>query len=51
MTEKSILELDHQLEKLEFALAFSQTIGDNIKSAKIRNQIEVIGYKYEEPGT
>ena len=51
MKKKSFLELDHQLEKLEFALAFSQTIGDKVKSAKIRNQIEVIGYKYEEPGT
>ena len=48
---KSLLDLDHQLEKLEFALALSQTVGDKIKSAKIRNQIEVIGYKYEEPGT
>ena len=51
MSKKSELEFDHQLEKLEFALAISQTIGDNIKSAKIRNEIEVIGYKYEEPGT
>ena len=51
MSKKSELELDHHLEKLEFALALSQTIGDKIKSAKIINQIEVIGYKYEEPGT
>ena len=51
MSKKSQLDLDHQLEKLEFALAFSQTIGDKIKSAKLKNQIEVIGYKYEEPGT
>ena len=51
MSKKSLLDLDHQLEKLEFALALSQTIGDKSKSAKIRNQIEVIGYKYEEPGT
>ena len=51
MSKKSLLELDHQLEKLEFALALSQTIGDKIKSAAIRNQIKAIGYKYEEPGT
>ena len=51
MTKKSLLELDHQLEKLEFALALSQTIGDKSKSATIRDQIEVIGYKFEEPGT
>ena len=48
---KNLLDLDYQLEKLEFALALSKTVGDNIKSAKIRNQIEVIGYSYEEPGT
>ena len=51
MSKESLIELDHQLEKLEFALALSQSVGDEIKSAKIRNQIEVIGYKYEEPGT
>ena len=51
MSKKSLLELDHQLEKLQFALALSQTIGDKIKSTEIRNQIEVIGYRYEEPGT
>ena len=51
MAKVSPLELDHQLEKLEFALALSLTIGDKSKSAKLRNQIEVIGYKYEEPGT
>tara|TARA_Y100001968_G_C19193594_1_gene636421 strand:- start:240 stop:395 length:156 start_codon:yes stop_codon:yes gene_type:complete len=45
------IELDHQLEKLEFALAVSQTFGDEKKSEKIKHQIEVIGYKYQEPGT
>ena len=49
--KKSLLDLDHQLEKLEFALALSQNFGDKIKSAKIRHQIDVIGYLYEEPGT
>ena len=51
MSKKYQFDLDHQLEKLEFALALSQTIGDKIKSAKIKNQMEVIGYKFEEPGT
>tara|TARA_B100000214_G_scaffold362164_1_gene326326 strand:- start:712 stop:867 length:156 start_codon:yes stop_codon:yes gene_type:complete len=51
MTKKVLLDIDHQLEKLEFALAFSQTVGDKIRSAEIMNQIKIIGYKYEEPGT
>ena len=51
MSKKSLQDLDHQLEKLEFALALSQTFGDKIKSAKLRHQIELIGYSYEEPGT
>ena len=51
MANYSLLEKDHQLEKLEFALAISKTIGDNIKSEQIKNQIEKIGYNYEEPGT
>tara|TARA_B100001250_G_scaffold312320_1_gene274333 strand:- start:406 stop:519 length:114 start_codon:yes stop_codon:yes gene_type:complete len=33
----SLIEIDHQLEKLEFVLAFSQTIGDNIKSDQATN--------------
>ena len=51
MTIKSLLEIDHQLEKLEFALAISQTKGDKIKSDQIKDQIKLIGVKYEEPGT
>ncbi len=41
----------YQLEKLEFALAFSLTIGDKIRSEQIKDQIEKIGFNYEEPGT
>tara|TARA_B100001029_G_C14666290_1_gene237107 strand:+ start:42 stop:197 length:156 start_codon:yes stop_codon:yes gene_type:complete len=51
MSEQSLIERDHQLEKLEFALAFSKTIGDQIRSKKIKDQIEKIGFNYEEPGT
>ena len=51
MSNQSLLEKDHQLEKLEFALAISQTIGDTIRSEKIKDQILKIGFNYEEPGT
>ena len=51
MTKSSLIEIDHQLEKLEFALAISQTIGDKIKSDQIRDQLKTIGYQYIEPGT
>jgi len=51
MTNKSLIETDHQQEKLEFALAISQSIGDKNKSAKIRAQIKSIGYSNQEPGT
>ena len=51
MVNLSLIEKDHQLEKLEFALAISQSLGDSIKSDQIRNKIEEIGFTYEEPGT
>ena len=51
MSNQSLVEHDHQLEKLEFALAVSQTIGDKIKSEQIKHQIEKIGLNYQEPGT
>ena len=51
MTIHSLLEIDHQLEKLEFALAISKTIGDKIKSDQIKKQINKIGFIYQEPGT
>ena len=44
MTRKALIEIDHQLEKLEFALAVSLTIVDQIK-----DKIKTIGFKYEEP--
>ena len=51
MANQSLIERDHQLEKLEFALAISQTIGDNTRSDQIKNEIEKIGFNYQEPGT
>ena len=51
MSTQSVIEKDHQLEKLEFALAISQTIGDKIRSEQIKDQINKIGFSYEEPGT
>ena len=51
MENFSLIEIDHQLEKLEFALAISRTIGDKIKSDQIRDQLKIIGYQHLEPGT
>ena len=51
MTPHSLLEIDHKLEKLEFALAISQAMGDKIRSDQIKDQIKIIGFRYEEPGT
>ena len=51
MTKQSLLEKDHQLEKLEFALAISQASGDKNKSNQIKDQIKKIGFNLVEPGT
>tara|TARA_Y100001968_G_C19363525_1_gene721150 strand:- start:171 stop:326 length:156 start_codon:yes stop_codon:yes gene_type:complete len=51
MSDQSLIEKVHQVEKLEFALALSQSIGDQIRSDQIKDQIEKIGFNYEEPGT
>jgi predicted component of type VI protein secretion system len=44
-------EGDHQLEKLEFALAVALTRGDNTRTAQLRDQIAALGGNHEEPGT
>lgn len=44
-------EGDHQLEKLEFALAVALSRGDLQRSAQLRAQIEALGGNHEEPGT
>lgn len=42
---------EHQLEKLEFALAVALTKGDQPRSAELRRQIDALGGNNEEPGT
>ncbi len=44
-------EGDHQLEKLEFALAVALTQGDIHRSEVLRDQIAALGGNHEEPGT
>ncbi len=50
-SRKAFYEGGHQLEKLEFALAISQTRGDQSRSASLRAQIADLGGNIEEPGT
>lgn len=42
---------EHQLEKLEFALAVALTRGDLNRSNELRRQIDDLGGNHEEPGT
>ena len=42
---------EHQLEKLEFALAVALTRGDQTRSSELRRQIDALGGNHEEPGT
>ena len=51
MPNQSLIEIDYQLEKLEFALAISESLGDKVRSNLIKDQIEKIGFKNVEPGT
>ena len=44
-------EGEHQLEKLEFALAVALTRGDDQRSRVLRDQIAALGGNREEPGT
>ena len=44
-------DLEHQLEKLEFALAISQAIGDKFKANDLKDQIKRIAISSQEPGT
>ena len=44
-------EGEHQLEKLEFALAVALTRGDLQRSDQLRSQIAALGGNQEEPGT
>ena len=42
---------EHQLEKLEFALAVAVTRGDLTRIQCLREQIAALGGNCEEPGT
>ncbi|MFM7268391.1 MAG: hypothetical protein ACKOZT_07365 [Cyanobium sp.] len=44
-------EGEHQLEKLEFALAVALTRGDQQRSQQLRQAIAELGGNQEEPGT
>ncbi len=44
-------EGEHQLEKLEFALAVALTRGDLQRSEQLRHAIAALGGNQEEPGT
>ena len=44
-------EGEHQLEKLEFALAVALTRGDLQRSEQLRHAIAALGGNLEEPGT
>jgi hypothetical protein len=47
----SSLEGEHQLEKLQFALAIALTRGDTMRSRLLRDEIAKLGGNLEEPGT
>ena len=44
-------ERGHELEKLEFALAFAEMRGETERCLKLRAQITALGGNAEEPGT
>lgn len=45
------MEGEHQLEKLQFALAVALTRGDALRSSELREAIAKLGENREEPGT
>ena len=47
----SFSDQDHQLEKLEFALALALSKGYHDKAHHLRSCIEALGDQGEEPGT
>tara|TARA_B100000700_G_scaffold283778_1_gene336491 strand:+ start:811 stop:1023 length:213 start_codon:yes stop_codon:yes gene_type:complete len=48
---KAFVEGGHQLEKLEFALAISESKGDQSRANFLRAKIDKLGGNIEEPGT
>ena len=45
------MESDHQIEKLEFALAVAVGQGDQQRISDLRRRIAALGENREEPGT
>jgi len=45
------VEGDHQLEKLQFALAVAESRGDLTRSESLKQAIAWLGRNAEEPGT
>ena len=50
-TRSGFIEGGHQLEKLEFALAFAEAKGDHSRCSALRDRIADLGGNAEEPGT
>tara|TARA_Y100001968_G_C19290146_1_gene683802 strand:+ start:793 stop:999 length:207 start_codon:yes stop_codon:yes gene_type:complete len=48
---KAFKEGDHHLEKLQFALAISESEGDIDRSNVLRSKIKALGGNLQEPGT
>ena len=49
--ESGFEERGHELEKLEFALAFAEMRGDTERCLNLKAQIAALGGNAEEPGT
>ena len=49
--QRGYVECDHQLEKLEFALAVAVGSGDQKRIEELRIRIKALGDNREEPGT
>ena len=48
---RAFVESDHQIEKLEFALAVAVGQGDQQRIGDLRRRIAALGENREEPGT
>ena len=49
--QRAYVESDHQIEKLEFALAVAVGRGDQQRVTDLRGRIAALGDNSEEPGT
>jgi hypothetical protein len=49
--QRHYVEQDHQIEKLEFALAVAVGSGDQARIQELRSKIAALGDNGEEPGT